>query len=401
MKNIYAIVLTMSLCYQIQAQTPFRTCGIANQDQNALSQPDNSENAINNWLLQHPEGQSAQTVVYIPVIFHIIYSTSQAIVPVQRIYEQLNVMNEDFGGYNADYVNTPSVWQPISGNTNIQFCLAHTDPQNNWTDGYEYIQMSTPCDFGNVFQTVPSWDPNNYLNIWVIQCNDGTYAFQASLFGEDGVAVTHRYFGKTGAQAPYNLGRTVTHEIGHWLSLQHTWGNDNGCNGSDQVSDTPNQAVSSVGSCPGIGTVITDACSSTAPGIMWMNFMDYTDDACMYMFTSGQAARMWAALNTTHQGLLTSTKCQITGTQEGVISGSPLLYPSPTQGFFTIELPENYAAIKQISIYTLTGQSMFSSNAPSTINNRIELDISALAAGLYLVEIETVTGKAMLRVTRN
>src|SRR5207253_634101 len=110
----------------------------------------------------------------------------------------------------------------------------------------------------------------------------------------DGVVVLYSSVGSIaspGTELHYNLGRSATHEIGHWLNLFHIWGDDNGsCNGSDQVSDTPNQGNNNFG-CPSFPH--TDNCAS-GNGVMFMNYMDYTDDDCMNMFTAGQKDRMQA-----------------------------------------------------------------------------------------------------------
>jgi hypothetical protein len=157
-----------------------------------------------------------------------------------------------------------------------------------------------------------AWDRNKYLNIWVCDISGGIlgYAqFPGGSASTDGVVVDYQYFGTIGtATAPFNKGRTATHEVGHWLNLYHIWGDDGtGCTGSDLVSDTPNQADQNYG-CPAFPQV---SCSNGPNGDMFMNYMDYTDDACMFMFSTGQATRMQAlfAAGGARASLLTSNGC--------------------------------------------------------------------------------------------
>ena len=119
--------------------------------------------------------------------------------------------------------------------------------------------------------------------------------------------ILHSAFGNTGtATAPFNLGRTATHEIGHWLNLRHIWGDDGtGCSGSDFVADTPNAAG------PNFGTPTFPhvTCNNGPNGDLFMNYMDYTDDAAMFMFTAGQVDRMQAALDGPRSSIGTTGPC--------------------------------------------------------------------------------------------
>src|SRR5204863_4475237 len=133
-----------------------------------------------------------------------------------------------------------------------------------------------------------------YMNIWVANISNGLLGITQLPGGPpetDGICIAYNAFGRTGhLTAPYNRGRTGTHETGHWLGLQHIWGDDGGdCTGSDFIDDTPNQAHETYG-CPAFP--VYDACTPAYPGILFMDFMDYTDDACMHLFTNGQANYM-------------------------------------------------------------------------------------------------------------
>jgi len=156
-----------------------------------------------------------------------------------------------------------------------------------------------------------AWPSANYLNIWV--CNLGGtllgYAqFPGGSANTDGIVIGYNYFGRTGTvSSPFDLGRTTTHEIGHWLNLYHIWGDDAGaCTGSDFVGDTPDQADASAG-CPAFP--LTDACTGNSPGVMFQNYMDYSNDNCMNIFTAGQKSRIVAVLAGTRSSLTTSLGC--------------------------------------------------------------------------------------------
>ena len=213
------------------------------------------------------------------------------------------MLNRDFRAINADISQTPSVFQPLIGDPKIEFALAAVDPQGNPTGGIIRKQTSTTSFTAD--DKVKSsatgganpWPADKYLNLWVCNLSGGLlgYAqFPGGPAATDGVVVTYTAFGTTGtAQPPFHKGRTATHEIGHWLNLNHIWGDDGtGCSGTDNVADTPNQGGFNVG-CPTFPHV---SCNNGPNGDLFMNYMDYVDDGCMVMFTQGQVTRMEACL---------------------------------------------------------------------------------------------------------
>jgi hypothetical protein len=269
--------------------------------------------------------EKSNTIVTIPVVFHVVYNTNAENISEQRLMEQLDVLNQDFRKLNSDTNKVPNAFKSVFADSEIQFCLAVKDPNGNATTGITRTQTTiTTFTFDddvkfNSLGGKTIWDRNKYLNIWV--CNLGTQLLGYAQFPgggaqTDGVVLNYRFTGKTGATSPYNLGRTATHEVGHWLGLYHIWGDDQDdadkCAGSDLVSDTPNQEVETIGSKTA-GVVITDACSPNSPGIMWMNYMDYTNDNSLYMFTNGQKTRMRSAITNSRSGLNNSslTNCAL------------------------------------------------------------------------------------------
>lgn len=263
--------------------------------------------------------RSQMPTITIPVVVHILYSSAAQNITDAQVASQIEVLNEDFNRLNADSSNTPAPFQGIAGSTGINFCLAQVDPNGAPTTGIERRQTTTPS-FGtndNIKRFVngglDAWDPTQYFNIWVGNLGNFLLGYAefptATLSNTYGVVIHRNYFGRNGsAQAPFNKGRTATHEVGHCFGLYHIWGDDgSACTGSDQVADTPNQAGDNFG-CPNYP--LTDACATAAPGVMFMNYMDYTDDACMNLFTQGQTTRMLNIFNNSPYSVLqNSTAC--------------------------------------------------------------------------------------------
>ena len=257
--------------------------------------------------------QRTQAVITIPVVVHVVYQNSTENISDNQIYSQIAILNEDFRKLNADTNLIPNPFKPLAADAQIEFCLAQQDPNGNPTTGI----TRTPTTVSSFSQNddvkatstggIDPWNTSDYLNIWVCDLGGGLlgYAqFPGGPSATDGVVIGYKYFGNQGtASAPYDLGRTATHEIGHWLNLRHIWGDAN-C-GNDFVSDTPTSQAANYG-CVSFPQV---TCNNGPNGDMFMNYMDYGDDNCIQMFTPGQSSRMLAALNGSRSGLLTSVGC--------------------------------------------------------------------------------------------
>jgi hypothetical protein len=226
-------------------------------------------------------------VIEIPVVFNVLYRTAAQNVSLAQLQSQIDVLNEDFAATNADY-NLTSTYNTVkSGNIDVRFVLDQVIRRSTNT-----ISWSTNNAMKKNAKGIAPTSPTTKLNIWVCNMGGGIlgYAqFPGGSSATDGVVLDDNATGRTGtAAAPFNKGRTATHEVGHWMNLRHIWG-DATC-GTDQVGDTPTHNTANYG-CPGSGHLST--CSGT-PVEMTMNYMDYTDDACMYMFSVGQETRMLA-----------------------------------------------------------------------------------------------------------
>jgi hypothetical protein len=256
--------------------------------------------------------------VYIPVVFHIVMTNSSSVTDAQ-VKAQLDTLNVDYAGLNADSTKIPAAFKALFAKCKIQFKLAQRTPDDDPTTGIERY-TATKSSYSSDDYTLKykssggadAWDPDRYFNIWITNISGGILGYATfpggSVKEEQGVVIQYSSL-PGGTLAPYNMGRTLTHESGHYFFLYHIWGDDNGaCTGTDYVDDTPNQA-SQTGGCPN-GIVRLDACSPVAPGYMYQNYMDYTDDACMVMFTPQQATRMETALNNYRAPLLTSNAAE-------------------------------------------------------------------------------------------
>jgi len=274
---------------------------------------------IEDFIAKYPRGtnRSASTAPdTIPVVVHVVWNTAAENISDAQIQSQIDILNKDFGRMNADTVNTPIPFKPLSGSIPFRFHLARRDPNGFATTGIVRKNTAT-TSFGtnsavkkNAQGGDDSWNTNLYLNIWV--CDLGASLLGYGEFPTGTVTTTrglvchYLYFGLSGAaNAPYDLGRTSTHEIGHCFDLFHIWGDDGtACTGSDGISDTPNQEGENYG-CPTYPLIAANtalyflgpSCSHTAPGSMFMNYMDYSDDVCMNMFSAEQATHITAAIN--------------------------------------------------------------------------------------------------------
>jgi Pregnancy-associated plasma protein-A len=226
--------------------------------------------------------------IEIPVVVNVLYRTTAENISAAQIQSQIDVLNEDYAGTNSDH-NLTSTYNTVkAGNTGIKFVLDQVIRKATTKTSWTTNDAMKKSNRGGLNPT----SPTTKLNIWSCNLGGGIlgYAqFPGGASATDGVVIDNNAFGRTGtAAAPFDKGRTATHEVGHWLNLRHIWG-DATC-GNDLVSDTPLHTGSNFG-CPAAG--VRSTCTGT-PVMMTMNYMDYTDDACMYMFSIGQQNRMQA-----------------------------------------------------------------------------------------------------------
>lgn len=273
--------------------------GDRSNDPTELARIASSEAALEAFTrtFQASEERGGGTPYVIPMVFHIIHNNGPENISDEQIYDAVRILNDDFNRENADWDNVSPAFLDLVADVNVEFRLAQKDPSGNCTKGITRT-VSTLTNAGDqTMKELIQWPRNRYLNIWVAASADGaagyTYRPSAvSFFPEgDGIVMMHTYTGSIGTSSQ-GRSRALTHEVGHWINLAHTWGNSNepglaeNCNGDDNVSDTPN----TIGwtSC-NIGGISCGSLDNVE------NYMEYS--YCSKMFTEGQATRMIAALN--------------------------------------------------------------------------------------------------------
>jgi hypothetical protein len=339
-------------------------------------------------------------VIVIPVVVHVLYHNSIQNITNQQVLSQLTVLNNDYRRLNADTVNTPEPFKNVAADTRIVFCLAKVDPNGRYTPGIIHKftneelflsddEIKFSSDGGD-----DAWDSKKYLNIWVCNLFGRTLGYAFLPGGDanrDGVVIQYTVFGNTGTvTSPFNMGRTSTHEIGHWLGLRHLWG-DAAC-GDDGISDTPPQQTNNI-NCPSFPH--TSSCSNNSYGDMFMNYMDFTNDACMNMFTQEQKSEMRSmfALGGLRNSFLNSSVCDSSLAQGGPLpedstANNPdiSVYPNPFSDQITISY-KNMAdiAARTIKIYDVTGKLFLVQTLKS---QKTSIIVNSLPNGMYFLKLE-------------
>jgi hypothetical protein len=353
----------------------------------------------------------SELIYRIPVVFHVIYNNETQNLPDDKILEQLAILNKDFGRLNEDTVNTRSEFLPVAASTGIEFYLAQWDPQGNPTTGITNTQTDQASFFNIQFDLnrmksastggVDAWDVNQYLNIWV--CNlsipfintpfilgfatppegapnwpSGSSAEQPSY---DGVVLHYEVVGEnpnaTGTFATVNKGRTATHEVGHYLGLRHIWGDaqgQDGCDVDDGIEDTPNCAEAQQQTCDFNSNSCVDSPDDFPDQIE--NYMDYSDENCMNMFTLQQANAMRFVIENFRQDLILTNK------EQNNLSNSIKLFPNPTTDILHWQVLNSANIVfKQIQILSVDGRIVRTFADGSTSINLIDL-----SPGIYCIK---------------
>jgi hypothetical protein len=334
---------------------------------------------------------SSRTLVTIPVVVHVVWNKPEENIPDEQIHAQLEVLNRDFRAANVEIAQVPAIFEDKIADVGIEFCLASRDPTGKATNGITRTFTpntvgigGTPSIHFSALGGKDAWAPAHYLNIWVAKFAGGvggiaTFPGQGPA-DEDGVEIDYRQFG-TGSnlQPPYHLGRTCTHEIGHYFNLEHIWGPsiNSCCNEDDFVSDTPNSCETYLGQCP-----VHPVFSCLQPD-MFMNFMNFTDDDCMAMFTKGQKTRMLAALDTWRSGLLNSSACLPVAVVEP--RETPRLLISQRRGDppHGVELESTRAGEWEFGVTGMDGRCWWVGRL--TANSWQPLELPSLPAGIYVL----------------
>ena len=250
----------------------------------------------------------ALAITTVPVVVHVVYNTAAENIGDAQVRSQIDVLNKDFRARNPDTSKVTAPWAGLVSDARVAFRLTTKDPRGRQTSGITRTRTSR-TSFGDNDDVkfsarggIDAWDTSKYLNIWVCNLRPwlGYAQFPGGPAATDGVVILHTALGTNGTAArPFNLGRTATHEVGHWLNLRHIWADTEDCSGSDFVPDTPNCAGPNYGK----PTFPHVSCGNGPNGDMFVNYMDYVDDASMFMFTAQQVVRMRAALESARPGI--------------------------------------------------------------------------------------------------
>ncbi|MCW4468626.1 T9SS type A sorting domain-containing protein [Flavobacterium sp. MFBS3-15] len=366
-------------------------------------------------------------VITIPVVVHVIHDGDAVGVSENikegQVLSQITVLNQDYRrqagtpGYNSD---------AVGADVEIEFCLAKTAPDGSATTGIDRVNLGiTSYDESTVesyMKPETIWDPTNYFNIWVCRFGgdlDGVLGYaqfpqSSGLQGlsgpfaanTDGVVIHYQYFGSRAVfpsgtyGTPYDRGRTATHEIGHSLGLRHIWGDTVGCSttnsGGDYCADTP-VAYDANGSCP----TGLDTCPAQTGLDMTNNYMDYTNDTCMNIFTLNQKTRMLTVMNNSPRraSLKNSTRCQPPlGIDDFNLLNGLNVYPNPTQGILNIS-SDNGNLPDSFTIYNSLGQVMANIKVSSTSN--LNVNTSTYANGLYFIKLDKGNQSKTIKFIKN
>jgi len=286
--------------------------GIARRANEAL------ESYTQNFTDEAPE-RGSQTIYTIPVVFHVIHNNGPENISDEQILNGLSILNRDFALQNADISLVVSAFENITADVGIQFALATKDPDGNCTRGINRIVSPLTSDGGQDMKDLIIWPRNKYLNIWICLDAAGAAGYTnlpgdvAGFWGAatDGIVVRSDYVGAIGTSTNQRS-RTLTHEVGHWINLYHTWGPGNSpgvasnCNQDDNVTDTPNTIGWTTCSLTG------SSCGNTVDNVQ--NYMEYS--YCSRMFTEGQRTRMRAAITSSvasRSSLITAANLLATG----------------------------------------------------------------------------------------
>ncbi|CAL2075841.1 zinc-dependent metalloprotease [Tenacibaculum sp. 190524A02b] len=387
-------LLLLLIGFTIKANAQKRSCGVDALMEKRMQNPEFKAKYFEREILFKENLKSLKTEgklfrkesVVIPVAIHFPAGSESNRACLEALSQsQIDILNKDFSGTNQDI----SLWESAkshypgvnTGSVNVRFVIATKNhPSNTDSDLVEGGKAVTiGYNFGGGQDTDVKW--KGYLNVVVKDIEGLGYASLGGLpkIG-DAVVIDNAAFGSgegcTGFVPgnPYNKGRTLTHELGHYLNLPHTFSGD--CSSDDGVADTPNIDESS-GGCPAPGSV--QMCSNKS---LTMNFMDYVNDACMYMFTAGQAERSTAFLSTVKNSYnMTVLSAEVMDMEENLV-----VYPNPVRENLTIKLGGQFLKEQvQVQLFDLLGRSVFEFK----INENSKISVANLNTGLYLLKLST------------
>ncbi len=417
MKRILSTAFALCLMASLFAQTYTKRCGSYDVIKSFDQQHPGYEQQVNTCFekaLQlaksNRDNRSADDTIYrIRVVFHVVYTAPEENIPDSVIQSQIEVLNEDYRRTTADTVKTRDVFKPVAGDTHIEFVLATTDPDGNPTNGITRTQGAPTGFLGfepftdNVKTAATGgkdcWPTDRYLNVWVCNIMNGLgvlgYAFppvnapnwdagSSTDSAHQGVVLHYPCVGRN-FTAPIDPtvagGRSAVHEIGHYLGLRHIWGDTTGCNkfDGDGIDDTPKASDAHQQTCDTTDNSCVDAPVDVPD--MIENYMDYSDDRCLNMFTHHQIDVMHAMLQTSRAGI---ADVFVNGATNIKDPQTPLakisVYPNPAGNSLHITLPSQLSQV-QYTLLNALGEKL----NDGILLNATTLDLSSQPAGIYFL----------------
>jgi hypothetical protein len=357
------------------------------------------EKQLQKWISENSkETLNKKSTIKIPVVVHILYSADSQNISNERVFAQISAINKSFSGQSTHSMGAFS--SDMKVDTDIEFCLANIKPDGSATNGIERRETAVDGFTNNSVKFhssggLDAWDPQRYFNIWV--CNytysDGTsYIFSAyaqfpgsGINNTYGIVIRYGAFGLDDTTYFRGSGGILSHEIGHCFNLRHIWGDDGtSCSGSDYCEDTPNQDARTSGKHSGL---LTDNCSPSSPGIMYMNYMDYSDDVIYANFTPDQKTRMqanFAAPNGALLALSNSSACSGVSEISTIEKFEELrLFPNPANTQLNVQFAAKLTGAVY-KIYDNKGNPVLIGNIAK---QNTTIDLSELSVGIYLFSL--------------
>lgn len=446
------ILVFIFLGFCANAQRSCATVSVNDRTEHKINKTQRQQSTTQSKLLRSSTSSVQKTTpdgaVLVPVVVHVLYNNATQNISEAQILSQIEVLNKDFRKLNSDFNSTPAVFRNVGADIEIEFQLAEYDPDGNPTNGIVRKNVNFEIDskqikyFSSSLGGSDAWDTNQYLNIWVGPIKETTdgillgFAYFSDKVGlaYDGVVINYIAFGTEGtAEFPFNKGRTTTHEIGHYFDLNHIWGPEkSSCSLADDdgSNDTPNQRRPSSGFPTFPDTDPETNCPDTGSnGTMFMNYMDYTLDAGMHLFTQDQKAIMQNALNGNRSGILNSVgfTCErdyyIDNDNDGFGLNTAVPFPSctPVPGYARNNYDEDdndfldiliignpvkngifeinglVGVVKKVTVFDETGR-LLQTSTPNKIQPKIEIINPTRGTYFIVINAENTTFKRQIIV---
>lgn len=345
-----------------------------------------------------------QETIELPIVVHVVWKEEEENISEAQIQSQIDVLNEDFQALNANLSIVPDEFVPLITTLDIQFCLAQIDPLGQATTGItrtqtslDFVGTAVTNDRRSIYFTeeggMDAWPIEEYINIWVGRrqffLGEASFPWEMELFPEgDGLVVDPYYFGRTGLaeeSVPFDLGRTATHEMGHYFGLLHLNGPQasSDCSEDDGLEDTPLQSGTYLGECP------VHPVASCGSNDLFMNFMGLANDDCLAMFTMAQKEKILATLSNERFLLAQSNNCDAdTQTELSEKENFFQISPNPASDIVRIQVQSTFKGPKRLELFNSAGSLLLKKYIEDS--PLVKVRIKDLNSGIYFIIISNM-----------